>query len=391
MTAFARKVLGGLPAPNVPGAANNYSIAAGVHQRHRQGGRQDRLPGQPDACRCSAATAGAISTPTISRPMPLPSGGGGNGNIYARNKQLVARHAPTSPTDQSLLEVRFGWSNTQGGKNPPALGERRHASASPGCRPIARIAGGLPSQTHHRLLGARPAGDQPAVAVPDGVEPEGELLVADGPPVVQGGLRVPAASTSRCRTSTRSTAATPTPASSRGPAGAAANNIYNLADFMLGLRSQYALSTFSSPKMRQNMHFIYLQDDIRVNDRLTLNLGLRYEYATPMWEANNVLTNFDPVDRGDGDGQGRIDRRPGAGRSRSQQLRPAPRLRLHAWRPRRSCAAAGAPATCTSTASVGANLLGDQRPAGDQRRRRCRRDADGGRRSGRPNRAIRRA
>jgi hypothetical protein len=30
------------------------------------------------------------------------------------------------------------------------------------------------------------------------------------------------------------------------PAGIAANNIYNLADFMLGLRSQYALSTFWS-------------------------------------------------------------------------------------------------------------------------------------------------
>ena len=29
------------------------------------------------------------------------------------------------------------------------------------------------------------------------------------------------------------------------PAGAAANNIYNLADFMLGLRAQYALSNAS--------------------------------------------------------------------------------------------------------------------------------------------------
>ena len=26
------------------------------------------------------------------------------------------------PSDRSLLEVRFGWSNTEGGKNPPALG-----------------------------------------------------------------------------------------------------------------------------------------------------------------------------------------------------------------------------------------------------------------------------
>ena len=39
--------------------------------------------------------------------------------------------------------------------------------------------------------------------------------------------------------------------------------------------------------MRQNLHFGYLQDDFRVNDRLTLNLGLRYEYATPQWEADN--------------------------------------------------------------------------------------------------------
>jgi outer membrane receptor protein involved in Fe transport len=40
-----------------------------------------------------------------------------------------------------------------------------------------------------------------------------------------------------------------------------------------------------------------VQDDIRVNDKLTLNAGLRYEYATPMWEKNNVLTNFDPTTR----------------------------------------------------------------------------------------------
>jgi hypothetical protein len=34
-----------------------------------------------------------------------------------------------------------------------------------------------------------------------------------------------------------------------------------------------------------------------VNDNLTLNLGLRYEYATPHWEKDNILSNWDPDTR----------------------------------------------------------------------------------------------
>ena len=45
------------------------------------------------------------------------------------------------------------------------------------------------------------------------------------------------------------------------------------------------------------MHFLYVQDDIRVNERLTLNLGVRYEYATPWVERDNILSNWDPATR----------------------------------------------------------------------------------------------
>ena len=38
----------------------------------------------------------------------------------------------------------------------------------------------------------------------------------------------------------------------------------------------------------------YVQDDWRVNPKLIVNLGLRYEYFTPMKEANNLWANFDP-------------------------------------------------------------------------------------------------
>ena len=38
----------------------------------------------------------------------------------------------------------------------------------------------------------------------------------------------------------------------------------------------------------------FFQDDWRVTPRLTLNLGLRYEFVTPIKEANDQLANFDP-------------------------------------------------------------------------------------------------
>ena len=38
----------------------------------------------------------------------------------------------------------------------------------------------------------------------------------------------------------------------------------------------------------------YIQDDWRVQQRLTLNLGIRYDLFTPFTEAHNAISNFDP-------------------------------------------------------------------------------------------------
>ena len=43
------------------------------------------------------------------------------------------------------------------------------------------------------------------------------------------------------------------------------------------------------------MNFAYLQDDFKVSPHLTLNLGVRYEFATPQWERDNHMANFDPA------------------------------------------------------------------------------------------------
>src|SRR5258708_14266617 len=70
---------------------------------------------------------------------------------------------------------------------------------------------------------------------------------------------------------------------------------YSIGDFLVGARSGCSISTPFLANLRQRMYLGYLQDDIKVDSKLTLNVGLRYEYATPQYEKNNFLTNYDPV------------------------------------------------------------------------------------------------
>ena len=72
------------------------------------------------------------------------------------------------------------------------------------------------------------------------------------------------------------------------------NSWYQLADFYFGARSSYQLATRRFAEARQQGHFFYLQDDFKVNSKLTLNMGLRYDLMSPAYDANNQLANFDP-------------------------------------------------------------------------------------------------
>src|SRR5450759_1832470 len=66
---------------------------------------------------------------------------------------------------------------------------------------------------------------------------------------------------------------------------------------MFGLPSQIQLANYLIGNYRQRDYFFYFQDDFRVSSKLTLNLGLRWEYATPRWERDNVLSNYDPISK----------------------------------------------------------------------------------------------
>jgi hypothetical protein len=69
----------------------------------------------------------------------------------------------------------------------------------------------------------------------------------------------------------------------------------SLEDFLAGrLSGGRAAQGDSRRETFQNFHSLYLQDNFRINKKLTLNLGLRYDYATVIDEKQGRLSNFDP-------------------------------------------------------------------------------------------------
>ena len=66
------------------------------------------------------------------------------------------------------------------------------------------------------------------------------------------------------------------------------------ADFLFGYQALIGLASPTVSQLRSWGWAGYLQDDWKVNHKLSLNLGLRYEFDTPIYEANNLLANFNP-------------------------------------------------------------------------------------------------
>jgi hypothetical protein len=295
MTAFGLQVFSQMPAPNLSGNTNNYSHLPPSTDNENKGDlRYDLYLTKKLTLfeRYSYNLYNQLAGPAVDGPS------GQGGGILSRVMNWQTATGLTWVTGpKSLLELRFGASLTEGMKTPATLdgvADMLQLYGIPGLPTDKSIIGGLNTQniTGYQSYGrdyTSPQWQNPFV-----INPKVNYSKIVGRHTLKVGYEYQAISTNINDFNPAygqdiygGQFTNPTPTKS--------NTVYNLADFLMGARSTYQLTNQAVANLEQRMQFGYLQDDFKVSRALTLNLGVRYEFATPQYERDNRMANYDPT------------------------------------------------------------------------------------------------
>ena len=301
VSAFAKGVLAALPAPNVPGnpLTNNYaSLPPDTLVDDKGDGRLDyTLSGRTTFFARFSEHQGIIGAPPA---IQGPAGGNSNGNVNILNQQ-VAGGVTHLFSQNSILDARFAWTHTNGGKGPYGAGLPSLEAGIPGLPTDPRVVRSLNVQSVGGYTQFGNQGSNPQFQNPTLYNPKINYTLIKGRNSYKAGYEYQhiatviedfnptyGQDTYNAGFSYNGTAAV-------SGLDASTKEAANFADFLFGTRDSFQLNNFQVVNLNQRMHFLYFQDDIRASSRLTINAGLRYELVTPQWESNNLLSNFNPA------------------------------------------------------------------------------------------------
>jgi hypothetical protein len=303
---FAKGVLAALPSANLPSAfTNNYaSLPPDILTDNKFDVRVDQTfsPKTTAFVRYSQHHGTILSANNIEGP----AGGSSNGTVNVFNQQ-IAGGVTHSFSQNSIVDARFAFTRTDGGKFPYGQKLPSLMNGIPGLPTDPQVVRSLNSQSVSGFSQFGNQGSNPQFQDPYVFNPKINYTLIRGRSTYKVGYEYQAIFTTiddfnptygqdtyNGGFSFDGVGTTPASSALLSTSDQGTKEAVGLADFLFGARDTYQLNNFVIVHLNQRMHDMYFQDDIRVNSRLTVNAGLRYELVTPQWESSNKLSNFDP-------------------------------------------------------------------------------------------------
>ena len=289
-------ILALIPAANQPGANNFFRTADLLDNSDRFLGRFDFRPGAND----SMFARYIYSNRT--RQIPGAFGGIIDGTgTSAFGNQTIKTNALVGGWNRvmssaSVNEFRFSWSQATSDAVQQPFGVQPPAAAMiPGFVTNPVVAGGLPGITIDSYFGGSGLG---RVGSPDFLpkfQHSNQFEFIDTLSWIRGAHALKAGLDIMAPMRNQFMDVPATRGSIRFRNSFTGNP---MADFLLGYVADLQLSNVFVVEQRHQAQMYFVQDDWKVSPRLSVNLGLRYDFMTPALEATNNQTNFNPAGGG---------------------------------------------------------------------------------------------
>jgi hypothetical protein len=238
----------------------------------------------------------------------LPLDGQTNGTIRILDQRVALGYTHLWGANK-VVDARVGLSKTKAGKYSLSIGD--NAITIPGLPTNPTVAGGLPSTSISNFSAFGRQSTNPQWQNPSLLDPKVNFTWVKGKHSLKFGYEYEhiwmavndnnplygsfsySGGYSLCPSTTVGGVKVPTNANCTSVTAAVADNYW--ADFLFGTTNNYSLANLFVAHLRQTMQSTYAQDDWKILPKLTLNLGLRWEYGSPYSEQHNLLSNFDPI------------------------------------------------------------------------------------------------